>query len=431
MISAIYERVWRVLSGPIGVLVPLLVMLPLVVGYATLTGVVGDIGGATVQKIAIILAMAISVGLLGVRIPPIPVWVIALAVVAGYIVGLLTQAREIQGFDSEMLFGAAGYLYPWLAFFIDWRKIAAVWRATALAVITPVTLVFALAVDALGILDLTLVRQEYTGALRLAAGMPPAYLAGMAFCGAVGSMWLWSQRRSAGFYLAAINAVTCAATGTRGATVAAAIVFLAGVIAAIIWRLPHWVAALSLSVAGGAVSSYFILPALLLRTAGSADSSFIDSGRAEAWNYFWTRLQGRELTGFGPGSGPLLASQSESGRIRHNFVSPHSVYVSLAVDIGIPLALILGLGFVALTVLTMLRVRGPERVIVVAFGVACVWYGIFDNLLNAPQSALLVGMFFAMIWAVRPTWLTLEPRGASGLDGFDDSRSGFIKLNRL
>lgn len=406
MMYAIHERLWRVFSGPVGVLVPLLVMLPLVVGYTTLTGVVGDLGGATVQKIAIVLAMAISAALLGVRIPPIPVWMIALSVVAGYAMGLLTQAREIQGFDSEMLFGAAGYLYPWLAFFIDWRRIDAVWRATALAVITPVTLVFALAVNALGILDLTLLRQEYTGALRLAAGMPPAYLAGMAFFGVIGSMWLWSQRRSAGFYLAAINAVTCAATGTRGATVAAAIVFLPAIIAAIVWRLPHWIAALGLSVAGGAVGTYFILPTLILRTVESADSSFAGSGRADAWNYFLTRLQGRELTGFGPGSGPLLASQSESGHIRHNFVSPHSVYVSLAVDIGIPLALTLGLGFVALTVLTMLRVRGAERVIVVAAGVACVWYGIFDNLLNAPQSALLVGMFFAMIWAARASAVT-------------------------
>lgn len=401
MVSAIYERLWQALSGPLGVLVPLLVMVPLVVGYATLTGVAGDLGGATVQKGAIVLAMAIAAVLLGVRMPPVPVWVIALSFVAGYVVGLVTQARAVDGFDTEMLYGAAGYVYPWLAFFVDWRKVRAVWRATALALITPLTLVFAWTANAVGLLDLTLVRHEYTGALRLAAGMPPAYLAGLAFVGVAGSMWLWSQRRWAGFYLAAINTAVCAATGTRGATVAAAIVFLAGIVAAIVWRLPHWIAALGLSVIGGAIGASLILPTMLLRTTESADSAFAGSGRDAAWNYFLTRLQGRELTGFGPGSGPLLASQSQSSHIRDHFVSPHSVYVSLLVDIGAPLALAVGAGFVAIVVLTILRGRGPERVIVAAAGAACVWYGIFDNLLNAPQSALLVSMFFAMAWAGR------------------------------
>lgn len=393
------ERIREAIAGPLGVIVPLLVLLPLVLSASVLGRFTDVLGGTAVQKALVVAGTLIAAIIVGFRLPPFPVWAMMIAIGAGYVVGMLTGARNLDGFDTEMLLGAAGYVYPWLVFFVDWRWIERRWRATAIAVIPLLTVAIVLVVNITGVFQLPLFREEYTGVERLAFGMPPAFLAGLCFVGVAGAAWLWSLRAWAGIYLMLINVALCALTGTRGATLAAACIVGVTVIVAVIARFRQWIVGMVVSAVAGVAGFVYLLPTLLERTEDSADTSLLGgSGRAHAWEYFFIRLEGRELTGFGPGSGPLLASQAQSSVVRNYFISPHNVYVSFVIDIGVPLALAFGASFVVLAMWAAGRLKWPQGVIVGMTTVAFLAYGIVDNLLNVAQTAVMVAMFLAMVW---------------------------------
>lgn len=399
MIARLQERVEWKLAGPLGIIVPLLVLIPLIFGYSALNRVSEIVGGSTLQKVMVLVAMTIAALLLGTRMPPWPVWVIGGTVGVAYVVGLITQARGIDGFDTEMLFGAAGLVYPWLAFFIDWRKIDQTWRAAALTAIAPIAVAFASMTHVTGLLGIEVVRVEYTGATRLSAGMPPAYLAGLALIGVCGAMWLWVQRRWVGFYLALINLAICALTTTRVATLAAGLIFVAMVIVAIVHKYPQWIAASTISIVGGVIGSVVLLPNFLDRMQNTAGGLIGGTGRSRAWRFFLGELESYPWTGYGPGSSPLLAGRSNDETIRRAFVSPHNNYIDFMVDLGIPLAIVFVAGIVAILIHVVRRASGDLRWLVGVTAIACLVYATFDNLLTAPQSALMFVTFIAMISA--------------------------------
>lgn len=399
MIARMRQRIQPHLRGPIGVAVPLVVLLPLVVGYSTLSRISELVGGATAQKLLVVIGMLVVALLLGVRVPPWPIWAIAAAVGVAYIFGLVTHARGVEGFDTEMLFGAAGLIYPWLVFFIDWRPIRPVWRATSLSVIAPLAVAFASILHVTGLVGVQVVRSEYTGALRLSAGMPPAYLAGLAFLGMCGALWLWSQGRWVGFYLALINLGVCALTATRVATLAAALVFVVMVVLGVVHKYAQWGAAIVLSVVGVVVGSILLLPNFVDRMLGTAGGIIEGTGRARAWSFFLGKLESYPWTGYGPGSTPLLAAQSSDETIRRAFVSPHNNYIDVMVDLGVPLAVVFMGAIVWLIVQCARRVSGDVRWLIGVTGFACLTYAAFDNLLTAPQSAVMFVMFLALIAA--------------------------------
>lgn len=395
-----YRRLQSVLAGPAGVVAPLLVVLPLALSSASFNEITGTGSGATLQKLAVVVSTLIVALLLGIRVPPLPVWLLAGAVAAAYIVGLITGARGISGFDADMLFGAAGLIYPWLVFFIDWRKLAPFWRTLPLAVAPLLAIVVSSVAELTGALDLTLIRQEYTGAARLSAGMPPAFLAGLSLMAVGASMLIWATKHWIGFYLAVINVAIVALTGTRMATAAAGLVFVCMLVVGVVRRYPHWIAGLVVTVVAAVGGGVYIIPNFLQRIAGASGGGTLQgSGRELAWAYFFQRFLERPLTGFGPGSGPLLAEQAGSHVVRDFFVSPHNTYLTMAVDLGAILGLVFFGALIWLFVVIWRRLGRDLRWLMLVFAIATLIYAGFDNLLTAPQSAVAFCVFLALMWS--------------------------------
>lgn len=399
--TELYSRIRGMMSGPLGVVPASLVVLPLTLSYKTYEILAPGIGGATVQKALVVVAILIAVALLGFRSPPWPVWVIGSSIGVGYIIGLITQARGVDGFDTEMLLGAAGLVYPWLLFFIDWRTVRSAWLSAVLGGLAPFTVLLSSILQFIEPLGITMIRHEYTGALRLEAGMPPAYLAGLSLVGVAGGMWMWVQRRWMGFALAIVNAGICGLTGSRLATVAAGVIFLGTVIAAVIQGYPFAKTSAVLTGLAAVGAGIVLLPNFLARVNGTHGGLFEGTGRDQAWTYFWTRLLEWPWTGFGPGSPPMLSEESPNWVVRESFVSPHNSYLTLAVDIGIPLTVTYVAGLIALFVVIFRDSPIPQRVLVVLVAVACLGYGIADNLLTAPQSAVMFVAFLAFLYTYR------------------------------
>lgn len=394
------RRIRAALAGPAGVILPFLLVLPLTISYATFGQVTGSLGGATAQKLAIVAAIIIAAVLLGVRVPPLPVWIMAAAVAAGYVLGLITGARDVDGFDSDMLFGAAGMLYPWLVFFIDWRRLDRFWRLIPLACSSLLTIVVALILIACGDDTVAIMRPEYTGAIRLSAGLPPAFLAGLGLLGLIASLWIWSLGHATGIYLAIINLGIVALTGTRMATAISAVSFLVLLVVGFISRYPHRIIAVAMTAVGVIGGVFLVLPNFIQRYRGSAEGTGLlnASGRDQAWAYFMKKIAERPLTGYGPGSGPLLAADSGNPIIVKDFVSPHNNYITLTLDLGAVLALVFLGALIALAVMLVRGSHGAQRWLASVLFVGAAVYALIDNLLTAAQAAILFATLLAYLW---------------------------------
>ena len=395
--SELLSRLRSFLAGPWGFLLPLIVLAPLALGTGVYEKLFGGANGATVQKIAVLVLLAIAALILGLRLPPWPIWVILGAVTVAFFVGVVINDRGNGILDSTLLRGAVGYAFPWLAFFVDWRPVSQASRALSLALLAPFAVMLGSVIHLVNLGNLF--RHEYTGAVRLAAAMPPAHLAALAIFSVVGGVWLWVMGRRAGLWLALLSAAICGLTGTRGALIAAGIIFGGTLVVALCYKLPYWKAGLVSGVAGVVGGSFLILPNLLKRAAQEAHGALALSGREEAWAYFLGRLAERPFVGYGPGGATELSQQSGNTTITRSFVSPHSAYISLLVDVGWPLFLALALGIGGLLVMVVRANVGPVRWMAGLLGAACVFYGAFDNLLNAAQSAVPFALTLAMMFA--------------------------------
>lgn len=393
-ISHLQERTRAFVMSRWGVLLPLLVLLPITVGYNVFQGIPDVSSGATVQKIIVLIVGAVAAVLLGFARGPWPVLALLGVFAVAFVVALIVDPRGTGPFDMVLFRGVAGYVLPWLAFFINWRAIPVPHRALSFALMPLVAVLLGGIFQLIGVADFFM--HEYTGALRLAAGMPPAYLAALALFGVVGAVWLWVSGHSAGLVLAIGNMAVCALTGTRGATLATGLILFGGLVIAICFRLPKWRLGAVLGAVGllGAVA--VMLPTFIQRSLSSVHGLFGFSGRTDAWAYFLERFWQRPLSGYGPGGATALSQESGNRTIERSFVSPHSAYVSLLVDLGLPLFIIAVGALVALVVLVARSVQPPTRWLVVVAAMACVFYGAFDNLLNAPQSAIPFAAFLAM-----------------------------------
>lgn len=377
-------------------LFPLLILLPVLTGYSAIESIFGVNSGATVQKLAVLVAIVLAGIFLGFRVPH---WA-AVAVIAIFGIALVfASLTQDDAPVSILLRGTGGYVYAWLAFIVDWSAIPSRLRAVTLATAPAVAIAISVPLVFTG--NASFVMHEYTGAVRFAAGMPPAYLASLALFGAIGAAWLWSLGSPWGLWLAAFNALVCVMTVTRGATIATGIVVLTMLVVGAIRRQPQW----QFGVVGGALgvvaACILFVPTFIERFLSSAQGVFGFSGRTEAWSYFLSRVADHPWVGHGAGGATLLAAESGNATIEKSFISPHSAYVSLLVDIGIPLTV----AFFALlfTLFVCVARRGEPGFAPVAFGamVACAFYGMFDNLLNAPQSAVPLALFLALAMASR------------------------------
>lgn len=112
--------------------------------------------------------------------------------------------------------------------FIAWRRIApsAVMRAIQWSPYIAVGLGIVLQV--IGVRALVLL--EYTGVPRLTAGLDAAYMGAVAMFGVIASVWLWLRGNSVSLFWALGSLLMTLASGTRGATVVALIVFLAAML---------------------------------------------------------------------------------------------------------------------------------------------------------------------------------------------------------
>lgn len=388
-------------SGRIGIVVPLLVLLPVLVGYGTVETLLNVNSGATLQKILVLMGIAISVALIGFRVPPWPVFAIFGVFGVALVLGLTLDRSGFGGEGSTVLRGTAGYVYAWCAFFVDWRRVTEEARALALACAPLLALLISLPLTLGG--HASFIMHEYTGALRLAAGMPPAYVAALALFGVIGASWLWVLGNSWGLWLAVVNLAICAMTGTRGATLAAGVVFLGVLIVAIVKRLRQWRLGIGVGALGLVAGVIVFLPLFLKRFTSSEHDAGALSGRSEAWAYFLSRYQEHPWIGYGPGGATILAQESGNSTIMRSFVSPHSAYISLLVDIGAPLLVAFLLSLVTLLWkrywCTTINYR-PVLLIIIG---AVLLYGAFDNLLNAAQSAVPFALFLAMVGAGRLT----------------------------
>lgn len=397
MLTSRRSRTIPGLQGWRGVFVPLLVLLPVLTGYSTVESLFGIGNGATVQKALVLICVAVAGVLVGFRLPPWQVFVILGIFAVALAIGAVMNVREAARGDTVLLRGAAGYAYAWSMFFVDWRRISPRSRALALGLSPIIAGIINLPLALFG--HATFVRHEYTGALRLATGMPPAYLASLALFGVFGAAWLWTLRSSWGLWLAVVNLVICALTGTRGATLAAGLVFVALLIAAVRYQLPQWKIGLGAAAIGLIGGLLVFLPTFIQRSASTAHGAFTFSGRTEAWTYFLGRYQEHPWIGYGPGGATALAAESGNKTIERSFVSPHSAYISLLVDIGAPLFALFVVMFFMLFWRAWRESTVSFRAVIWVVAVSCIFYGAFDNLLNAAQSTVPLTLMLSMLAA--------------------------------
>ncbi|MFC3399009.1 O-antigen ligase family protein [Microbacterium amylolyticum] len=294
-----HRRLRTVFAGPLGALLPLLVLLPALTGYGAIQSLFGIDNGAMLQKIFVFICVAVAGILVGFRIPPWPVLVLFGVFATAFFIASLLDLRDAGPGDLVLIRGTAGYVYAWCVFFVDWRQVNVRSRAVSLAFAPIIAVLISVPLSISG--HTIFIMHEYTGALRLAAGMPPAYLASLALFGVIGAAWLWSLGSPWGLWVSVANAGICALTGTRGATLAAGLVFVAMLIVAVLYRLRQWRVGIGVGVVGLVAGAMLFIPLFMQRSTASAHGILGFSGRTEAWSYFMRRFQEHPWTGFGPG----------------------------------------------------------------------------------------------------------------------------------
>lgn len=257
------------------------------------------------------------------------------------------------------------------------------------------------------------------GAPRLAGGTIAPYLAMLGCIGATAAL-VWHRMLGAryGAHLAAANGLIVVFTLSRGALLAAIVLFAPAVYRLFrtsgstrpethLLKIGAAVAALCVVVAAAA-------PMIESRNVAAEDSvnqrdsAFNTSGRLDAWSEFYAIAQVNPLFGRGLGAGPIAQPETDGFKAQHN------EYVRLLLEGGW-----IGGSIVLLAIVTTLvhAVRRAPRVVrpdLTALVLGFLVLSTTDNTLSAPAFAVPFALLVGALAAVGPAAAGRLPRVSRG-----------------
>jgi teichuronic acid biosynthesis protein TuaE len=316
---------------------------------------------------------------------------------------------------SQTLASLATLSLGWIVFAIRWE-----WRRDrrllkVLALVPGLSILAGLALQAAGRVSLF----HDTSPPRLEGATIAPWLATLSLSAVLACLLL--ARREAwrpGRALAALNGLVLAATLTRGALIALAVLLAPSLLAFLRAQMGSRgaggvirLAALALCVAAATVA---LLPGLRARNedasvliAGRGNHE-IASGRFLAWHFAYQRAKVNLVFGRGVGAGPLVGRTAGGPT---GFVAQHNEYLRMLLEVGFVGALVLLLTIACTLAAVIARappvVRPQLTAAALAFGV----YSITENTLSATPLAVAFLLVFSLgACAVRPVESEIPPR---------------------
>jgi teichuronic acid biosynthesis protein TuaE len=237
---------------------------------------------------------------------------------------------------------------------------------------------------------------EFTGAFRLQGANIAAHLAMLAFMGTAAALGEVARGNKKWLWLGLINFGILVATGTRGATLAALILFLPYGIQQfkrlMLGRIAkHILVILILA----AVVVGLALPNFITRFQGSmVEVGFNTSGRLAAWDFFLDEAEQNPLFGRGLGAGTVL----NQGQVHAAFRVPHNEYIRTYVDGGVVGSFVVLIGF-GIVLFRIVKVsRRSFRLFMMMFLAGFLVYSFFDNTLSTTQFSIPFGWYLGVIY---------------------------------
>jgi O-antigen ligase len=372
-----------------------------------------------VVKAAIIALAALAVLRRGVgRIR----WPIVLFLLA-WIVALAWSLRS----TDPMGLGWQGMVVAWLGYLSGWTFLLPgpdpAWRRTVVRGLVAAPGVIVL----LGFLTWPLTDrapfdQDVSGLFRLQGLSIPPHLAMASFV-AIAAGIFGARRRllSRGHAWTVVNAAIAAATLSRGAVAAIAVLLLFGVVLSPGDR--RRTAPKLLSVAALSVIGVLAGIGSLARDQGNAyEGSFNTSGRLQAWQFFLNVAERHPWSGNGLGASSVAVATEAPAGVQTAFIAPHNEFIHLYVDTGLALAIAL-LASLAVMMWTIARASAGALLAVAVMGGMAVLATV-DNPLSTPGITLMVALFLRVLLPsidgnsdrdTRPSSLSVEhPAGDHG-----------------
>lgn len=363
------------------------VIAPVLVSSATISDLTGLGDALAVQKLLVLCGVVFLILMSGIRLDDAPVITLLVFFALCFVLTNVFAGQLEANVVASSVNALIGYVFPWTMCFIAWRRIApsAVMRAIQWSPYIAVGIGIVLQV--IGVRALVLL--EYTGVPRLTAGLDAAYMGAVAMFGVIASVWLWLRGNSVSLFWALGSLLMTLASGTRGATVVALIVFLAAMLfsGAAGGAKKGIVRVVALVIGLGVILN--AVPLLIDRATNSGSAQGALSGRDSAWSFFWLFVEERPWFGNGIGANSQLNVLSNNTVIAEYFFAPHNTYLQFILDFGVVGSLVALVAFVAIFRKCLQGADRSGRLIIWSLIPAIGFYAFFDNLLASPHPAVL------------------------------------------
>jgi teichuronic acid biosynthesis protein TuaE len=237
---------------------------------------------------------------------------------------------------------------------------------------------------------------DFTGAFRLSGSSIAAHLAMLAYIGIQVSINEVPRGKKNYLWLSLFNFAILVATGTRGATIGAIMLYIPYGYDQLKKILrgrttPYFV----LLLVAGVVIALYGIPAVVTRTFGYIDISgqLNTSGRLSAWEFFFTEAMENPLFGRGLGAGTV----ANTGQVYAAFRVPHNEYIRLLIDGGIVGAVIVIFSFILVFRKIFRYIEPNTRHYLLFLYIGFAIYSFFDNTLSTTQFLLPFCWHLALI----------------------------------
>jgi teichuronic acid biosynthesis protein TuaE len=346
---------------------------------------------SSLHKLFILYALIpylLSRGVRKIINPPI----IAYLIILFYTYVLSTRPEFLDALQPFKSF--IGLTTAWLIFSLNWNPQRIPKYIHSIGFLAIINVLLGIALHLLRIKPVY--AQEYTGAFRLTGSTIAAHLAMLAFVGIVAAMGEVGRGKKNFLWLGVVNFGILVATGTRGATLGALLLFLPYGLRQLkrLIRGKVAVVVLRASLIAGVII-VVALPNFITRVVGNQWESGINtSGRLEAWAFFFQQANQNPWFGRGLGAGTVL----NQGQVNSSFRVPHNEYLRTYVDGGI-IGTILVIGaFILLFHEILSKIRPKSRLYLMSLILGFLIYSFFDNTLSTTQFAVPFGWYLAIYY---------------------------------
>jgi hypothetical protein len=368
--------------------------------------------GDAVQKVILLgggLCLALALGLRWSWLGAAAISIVGLAGLAS----ILNVGGRVDVDPGIIARAAAGYLLPFLFFFVNWRTLSLQRGLGFLTKLPLLCLVLGLVLQVAGV-NLPgggplpgIYRIDYSGVPRLQGASLPVHLAMITLIGLVSALCLLASpnigKGSRARLWVILDFAILMGTVTR-AEIAVGVALMVAFASQAVRRdrLPTvrarraaWLIA-AIAMAGLAIA----VPVILKRNAGNSyEGVFNTSGRIYAWQFFKGFIAESPLTGKGLGFSSIAVKLYSPPHVQKNFTAPHNEYIHLCVDGGIFFAVGLFLIVISAFIMAARAQTGAVRALVVVFAVGTMFLSYLDNTFSTPQFTVLLVIFLGLLAA--------------------------------